>query len=104
MVRHSVIVYRNDFPGGPQPIGFTGDAWLDYVPIRTSDTISVQEKLPPATAAVLINQTHSYTDLFLPINAAEKHLFDAIDGMRRIGEIVKHTQSAASRAAARTFF
>jgi SAM-dependent methyltransferase len=104
LVRHSAIVYRNDFSGNPQPIGFTGDAWLDYVPVRQSNTISVQEKLPPATAAVLINQTHSYTDLFLPINAAEKHLFDAIDGVRRIGEMVKQTQSAASRDAARAFF
>ena len=67
MVRHSAIVYRNDFPGRPQPIGFTGDAWLDYVPIRLSDTISVQEKLPPDIAAVLINRTHSYTDLIMPI-------------------------------------
>jgi SAM-dependent methyltransferase len=104
MVRHSAIVYRNDFLGGPQPIGFTGDAWLDYVPIRMSDTISVQEKLPPATAAVLINQTHSYTDLFLPINAAEKRLFDAIDGVRRIAEIVEQTPSAAPHDAARAFF
>ena len=104
MVRHSAIVYRNDFSGRPQPIGFSGDAWLDYVPMRQSNTISVHEKLPPATAAVLINQTHSYTDLFLPINAAEKRLFDAIDGQRRIGEIVKRTQSVAPHEAARVLF
>ena len=33
MVRHSVILYRDDSPGDPQPVNFTGEAWLDYVPI-----------------------------------------------------------------------
>lgn len=104
LVRHSAIVYRNDFPGRPQPIGFADDAWLDYVPVRLPDTICVQEKLPPGAAAVLINQAHSYTDLFLPISSIEKRWFDAIDGQRRIGEIVKRTQSVAPHEAARVFF
>jgi hypothetical protein len=39
--------------------------------------------------AVLINQTHSYRDLFLPISATEKRLFDAIDGTRTIGAIAE---------------
>jgi SAM-dependent methyltransferase len=104
MARHSVIVYRNDHPGGKPPIGFADDAWLDYVPIRMSDTISVQEKLPPHVAAVLINRTHSCTDLIMPINAVEKRWFDAMDGQRCISAIVKQTQSAASRDAIRTFF
>ena len=33
-------------PCSPQPISFAGDAWLGYVPIRMSDTICVQERLP----------------------------------------------------------
>jgi SAM-dependent methyltransferase len=89
MVRHSVVLYRNDSPGGLQPISFADDAWPGYVPIRMSDTICVQERLPPEAAAVLINQTHTYRDLFLPINATEKRLFDAIDGTRRIGDIAE---------------
>jgi hypothetical protein len=60
-----------------------------------SDTISVQEKLPPSVAAVLINRTHTYTDLIMPINITEKRWFDVIDGQRRISEIVKPTSSAA---------
>jgi hypothetical protein len=36
---------------------------------------------------VLLNRSHTCTDLYLPINAREKHLFDAVDGLRRIGEI-----------------
>ena len=54
-----------------------------------SETICVQERLPPGAAAVLINQNHTYTDLFMTISATEKRLFDAIDGNRTIGDILE---------------
>jgi SAM-dependent methyltransferase len=101
MVRHSVIAYRNDSVGAPQQISFAGDAWLEYVPIRMSDTICVQDRLPPGAAAVLINQTHTYRDLFLPIGSTEKRLFDVIDGDRSIGDIADQTTNFEM---ARTFF
>jgi len=72
MVRHSAVLYRNDSPGGLQPIDFTGDNWLGYIPIRMADTICIEERLPAGAAAVLINQTHTYHDLILPINSVEK--------------------------------
>ena len=101
MVRHSLVVYRKDRPGGPPQLHFDGDVWLGYVPIRTSDTICVQERLPAGAAAVLINQTHTYKDLFMPIDSAEKGLFDAIDGNRCIGEIAEET---SQHDMARSFF
>jgi SAM-dependent methyltransferase len=108
MVRHSAVLYRNDIPGGPQPISFAGDAWPGYVPIRMADTICVQERPPPGAAAVLINRTHTYRDLFLPINATEKRWFDAMDGKRRIGEIIERmlpaTPKKSQRDAAQAFF
>ena len=108
MARHSIVAYRSDGACGPQQVSFAGDAWLDYVPIRMSDTICVQDRLPPGAAAVLINRTHTYTDLFLPIGSKEKQLFDAIDGDCNIGEIVKRTQSSTNQPTnlevARTFF
>lgn len=88
MVRHNVAAYRNDKPDGAAQIGFAGEAWLGYVPIRRSDTICVEQRLPPGAAAVLINQSHTDRDLFLPIDSEEKRLFDAIDGNRSIGELV----------------
>ena len=54
-----------------------------------SETICVQERLPAGAAAVLINRNHTYRDLFMPIDATEKRLFDAIDGNRTIGDILK---------------
>ena len=108
MVRHSVVVYRSDGTDGTGRVSFEGDAWLGYVPIRMSDTICVQERLPQGAAGVLINQAHTYKDLLLPISAPEKRLFDAIDGKRCLGEIVEHASSFPSSQSplemARSFF
>ena len=108
MVRHSVIVYRDDRPFASKPIGFADEMWLRYVPIRMAATICVQERLPPGAAAVLINRSHTYTDLVLTISPAEKHLFDAIDGKRTIDQILRSTSPSfperLQRDVARTFF
>ena len=108
MVRHSMVAYRDDSPRGPQPIGFAGDAWLGYVPLRLPDTICVQERLPRGAAGVLINRTHAYRDLIMPVDSTEKRLFDAIDGSCSIGGIVERTLPSAQTKSqldmARTFF
>jgi SAM-dependent methyltransferase len=101
MVRHSAIVYRDDSPSLYRPISLAGDAWISYVPIRMSETICVQERLP---ASVLINRNHTYTDLVMPIDATEKFMFDAIDGDRNIGEISQIALGGQRQQAARTFF
>jgi SAM-dependent methyltransferase len=99
MVRHSAVVYRNDRPANAQPVHFSDDTWVDYVPLRLPDTICVQQRLPPGAAAVLINQTHTYTDLYLPIDARQRQLFDSIDGEHTIGEIArKHGHRDITRA------
>ena len=82
-------------------MSFEGDAWLDYVPLRAPDTVVVHERLPPGAAAVLINRRHSFTDLYLPVNAQQKELVDAIDGHRSIGEIAP---GLALRKLARVLF
>ena len=98
MLTHSVIAYRSDRPGGPPQLEFAGDDCLALVPIRQPDTLRVQERLPPGAAAVLINRTHPFTDLYLPISEQHQHWFDAIDGQRSIGEIVADgTRHAAAR-------
>jgi len=109
IVRHSAVVYRNDSPGIPQPVSFESDNWLGYVPIRMPDTICVQERLPVGAVGVLINQTHTYRDLFMPIDATEEILFDAIDGNRSIGDIIVERtlpplQEKSRPDMARTFF
>ena len=89
MVRHSAVVYRDEASAQHQLIDFSRDGWLEYVPIRIEGTVCVQERLPPGSAAVLINRAHVFRDLFLPVNKTQKRLFDAIDGTRSIREIVQ---------------
>jgi hypothetical protein len=64
--------------------------------------------LPPGAAAVLINQSHTDTDLFVPIDSGEKRLFDAIDGERTIIDLVERARSSAGDTPrldiARSFF
>ena len=98
MPSHSVIVYREDRTSRSSNISFSDHAWLDYVPVRLPDTLCIQERLPPGAAAVLINQGHTYTDIYLPIDALEKHMFDAIDGERTIGAIVGSEHQDRGRA------
>jgi hypothetical protein len=97
MVRHSMVVYRNDCPCDPQPIGFAGDTWRDFVPIRMPDTICIQERQPPGVAAVLINKAHTYKDLFMSVDMTEKRWLDAVDGNRCIGDIVGDRLSPSSQ-------
>jgi len=98
MMSHSVIARRDDRPAGWHEISFSGDPWLDYVPVRMPDTLCVQERLPPGAAAVLINRAHTNTDVYLPIDAREKRLVDAIDGERSIRAIAGNEQRDVCRA------
>ena len=108
MLRHSVIAHRNDDASGGERISFAGDAWQRYVPIRMPDTVRVQERLPPGAAAVLISQSHTYHDIYLPIDATELRILDAIDGRRSVIDIMEQTlpasQPAPRNAMVRAFF
>src|SRR6185295_14380250 len=43
-------------------VSFSDPACLNYVPIRMPETMCVRDRPHPGAAAVLINQTHTYTD------------------------------------------
>jgi SAM-dependent methyltransferase len=95
MVRHSAIVHRRDDPSAPRAFDLAGDEWLSFIPIRLPDTICVQERLPPGAAGVLINQSHTYRDMYLPIDGDELRVFNAIDGAASIGDVlVRATQGS----------
>jgi SAM-dependent methyltransferase len=88
MVRHSAV-------------RFDGDNWLEYVPVRLPNTVVVHDRLPAGASAVLINRDHTFTDLYLPIDARQERLLEAIDGRRRI---VDMGRAMADRHVARAFF
>jgi hypothetical protein len=95
MVRHSAVIYRGD-SAVQQPTFAAGSRWLDYVPLRVPQTVVVEERLPPGASAVLINRSHTFSDVYLPVDAQEKRIFDAIDGKRTIAEIVAQAQTSGS--------
>lgn len=84
MTSHSLIAYQSDVKN----FSFDVDRWPSYVPLRLPTTICVQERLPRGAAGVLLNRSHPFHDLVLPIDAKEKRVFDRIDGRRRVSEIV----------------
>jgi hypothetical protein len=87
MSRHSVVVHRKDDPLELTQHPLSQTDWSTAVPVRLPATISVEERLPPGAASVLINRSHTYPDLTLPISANEKRFVDEIDGRRTVSEI-----------------
>lgn len=98
MTNHDFIVQQND---AKNP-SFDGEQYLQYVPIRRTWTMCAQDQLPPGAVGVLLNRTHLFDDLFLPVNEAEKQMYDAIDGQRSISEIIETVKYSSPLA--RDFF
>jgi len=71
MVSHSFIAYRDDRSDENQPITFAGESWRGYIPIALPWTVRVRERLPPGSVAVLINRSHTFTDLILAVDSFE---------------------------------
>ena len=90
MLRHSVIVRRDDDARAPRPISFAGDAWADYVPVRLPDTICVE-----GTAAGRrgggADQPEPFTHGSSSCRSTRPRSgwCDAIDGARSIGELAR---------------
>ena len=87
MVRHSAVAYLAGASERGHRADFSGEAWLEYVPIRLPGTTVVKERLPAGAAGVLINRNHTDTDLYLPVDAGRLRMFEAIDGERTAGAI-----------------
>ncbi len=94
MVRHAAIAYPA--PRRAQP-AFEQEAWRRYVPLRLAGTMAIRERLPKGAAAVLINRNHTYTDLYLPIDAKQLRLYERIDGERTIDAIAGDGRPEAAR-------
>ena len=99
---HDFVVHQKEANADDSQVRFEGDAYLRYVPVRRPWTVCVEERLPPGAAAVLLNQTHLFPDLYLMIDSEEKQFFEAIDGQRNIAEIAAINEPADWKV--RTFF
>lgn len=87
MSRHSAVIHRDDEPLGRWQYEPDDTALMTAIPIRLPETLTIEERLPPRAAAVLLNPSHPYPDLVVPINEVEKRLVDGINGRRPITEI-----------------
>jgi hypothetical protein len=99
IARHSLVAYRREDASRTQAImpgSDSGRNWCKQVPIRRHRTICVQRNLPEGAAGVLINQAHTYTDLFLPVDQLEKRLYEAIDGKKTIAEIAASASAGSN--------
>jgi very-short-patch-repair endonuclease/SAM-dependent methyltransferase len=103
ITRHSFIAYRDDRAHQTQAIDFAGDAWRNYVPLRLPWTLSIRDRAPAGFAAVLINPTHTYPDLALPIDAPQARVLAAIDGQRSVSEILRSAAAAVGEEQGRRF-
>ena len=61
----------------------------------------MKERLPAAASAVLINRNHTYTDLYLPINAPQERMLTLVDGELTIEGICRRR---GDQDLARAFF
>ncbi len=91
MVTHAFIAYR----AGESP-SFTISA--NMIPIPLPWTVCVREHQPPGSVAVLINRAHTFTDLVLPINAAQDRLLSLADGNRTLAQIIQMSREDGQRA------
>ncbi len=92
ITQHSFIAYRDDHPQGTASVHFDGDDWQGYVPIRQPRLVCIEDRLPPETAAVLINQDHIDTDLIHPIDQLGKRLFTNIDDYKSVRSIIQSVE------------
>ena len=103
ITNHDFIAYHGQANDNGLKVRFDNEGCLRYVPIRRTWTKCVQDQIPPGAAGVLVNQTHLFQDLYIVIDALEKQMYDAIDGHRRIAEIVERV-NAQDATRARAFF
>jgi SAM-dependent methyltransferase len=104
IAHHSAVIYRSDTNPLRWKVRFDDELWPRYVPLRLPATMCVQERLPAGAAAVLLNRGHLHHDLVVPIGAAGKQMFDAIDGRRTITEIAEIADGEGTGPRVRALF
>jgi SAM-dependent methyltransferase len=103
MTKHNFIAYHDDFPIENRPMIFESTTWSRYVPLRLPWTLTIRDRVPVGSVAVLINRAHTYPDLALPITAAQDRVLGGIDGRRSVDEILRATGDVISGEQAAKF-
>ena len=108
MLRHNLVAHLPE-QAEEQALSFSGDDWLNTIPLRLPDIVISRNRLP-GKAAVLANPSNSDPELTFPVDELELQIFKAIDSRRTIAQIVDLVAAERSRKAdavqgrARLFF
>lgn len=91
--RHFFLVCHPDRPDADYTLDFTGDAWLEYVPIRRSEVKILGERLArPGEDAIVRSLTFSRVRHRVELDAFEGTLFRQIDGQHTINQLLANEQ------------
>ena len=86
ITRHTAVAFAHD-DNTSGVLDFAGPDVGQWVPVPVPTAIAVQERLPPGTAAALINRAHTDTDLVMFVDRRQLDTFRAIDGSRPLAEL-----------------
>ncbi|HEY1179295.1 MAG TPA: hypothetical protein VGF17_24335, partial [Phytomonospora sp.] len=85
-LRHTAIVFDGDDDTAGR-LDFADPAADRWRPVRVPTAIAVEDRLPPGTAAALLNRAHGETDLVTFVDRAELAMFRRVDGERTIRDL-----------------
>ena len=85
MVRHSFIARPADGP--VVDVRFDDESFPRLVPVRTTTSVAVTERVPAPWSAALLNRAHNDPDLVLFATGQQHRSFEAIDGRRTCGDL-----------------
>lgn len=88
ILRHNVVMYRNDNPYMNAQEPFVDNRWLSAIPHRLPDTIFVADDRFGGAVGVLINQNHTEKDIVLPVAQMEQDVYEAIDGKSTVQQLI----------------
>jgi SAM-dependent methyltransferase len=87
ITRHSVVLHRDDSPLPVEPVEWSSEAWRSFIPMVPTTVVVSHDRLPPGTAAAVINTAHVDRDLICFLDRDEASAFAAVDGETSLVEI-----------------
>lgn len=87
MTNHSFLAFQDEAGTHKNDVFTIKETFGKSVPHRRPTTILIEENIPTDAAGVLLNRSHQFHDLVMPIGENEKQMFDKIDGIKDINAI-----------------
>lgn len=99
MRRHVFVAGRDDRPRPSWSVDFSGDAWLDYVPVRNPGIEAASDGLPEGARTRLFWPNHEYLEISAVLDDVQTTLFLQVDHRRTVREILSDAFGQSGDAA-----